>query len=201
MGGWARRLERDAGDAVVYDALAAQAKASFAARFWYPAGGYLYDVVDVDGQRGRLDWSLRPNQVLALAIAPELVSREQGRSTLLAVERALLTSLGLRTLAPSDPAFQGHYGGGRRARDAAYHQGSVWPWLIGPYADARAHFFPEEDASATRAMLLAPIAASLRDAGIGTISEIASGAPPFTLAGCPAQAWSVAEALRLARER
>jgi predicted glycogen debranching enzyme len=202
MSGWARRLERDASDAVVYDALAAQAKASFAARFWYPAGGYLYDVVDVDGQRGRLDWSLRPNQVLALAIAPELVTQEQGRSALLAVERALLTPLGLRTLAPSDPNFQGRYGGDRRSRDAAYHQGTVWPWLIGPYADARAHFFPEEEeAGATRAMLLAPIEASLSEAGIGTISEIASGAPPFTLAGCPAQAWSVAESLRLARER
>jgi predicted glycogen debranching enzyme len=202
MSGWARRLERDASDAVVYDALAAQAKASFAARFWYPAGGYLYDVVDVDGQRGRLDWSLRPNQVLALAIAPELVTQEQGRSALLAVERALLTPLGLRTLAPSDPNFQGRYGGDRRSRDAAYHQGTVWPWLIGPYADARAHFFPEEEeAGATRAMLLAPIEASLSEAGIGTISEIASGAPPFTLAGCPAQAWSVAESLRLVRER
>lgn len=201
MSGWARRLERDAGDAAVYDALAAHTKASFASRFWYPAGRYLYDVVDADGQRGKMDWSLRPNQVLALAVAPELLSREQGRSALLAIERTLLTPLGLRTLAPSDPAFQGHYGGDRRARDAAYHQGTIWPWLIGPYADARAHFFPEEDARATRAMLLAPIEASLHEAGIGTISEIASGAPPFTLAGCPAQAWSVAEALRLARER
>lgn len=201
MSGWAKRLGRGPDDIDVYDALAAQTRASFAARFWYPAGGYFYDVVDVDSQRDIMDSSLRPNQVLALAVAPDLVSLEQGRSALLAVERALLTPLGLRTLASNDPAYQGHYGGDRRARDAAYHQGTVWPWLLGPYADARAYFFPEDDAYATRAALLAPIEAHLREAGVGTISEITSGSAPFTPAGCPAQAWSVAEALRLARKR
>ncbi len=200
MSGWAKRLEREPDDIAVYDALAAQTRASFAARFWNPASGYLYDVVDVDSQSDKMDGSLRPNQVLALAVAPDLVSAEQGRSALLAIERALLTPLGLRTLSPDDPTYQGHYGGDRHARDAAYHQGTVWPWLLGPYADARAHFFPEEDARATRAALLAPIEAHLREAGVGTISEIASGSAPFTPAGCPAQAWSVAEALRLARK-
>ena len=200
MSGWARHLGRGSGDIAVYDALAAQTRTSFAARFWYPAGGYFYDVVDVDGQRDKTDCSLRPNQVFALAVAPDLITPEQGRSALVAIERSLLTPLGLRTLAPDDPAFQGHYGGDRRTRDAAYHQGTVWPWLLGAYADARAHFFPEEDARAIRATLLAPLEAHLREAGIGTISEIACGAAPFTPAGCPAQAWSVAEALRLARE-
>ena len=196
MAGWAERLGRDADP---YASLAAEARANFAARFWYPAGGYFYDVVDVAGEPGKVDASLRPNQVLALAVAPELASAEQARSALAVVERELLTPLGLRTLAPEDPNFQGVYGGDQRSRDGAYHQGTVWPWLLGAYADARAHAFSEEDAAATRARLLAPLEAHLREAGVGSISEIAWGAAPFTPDGCPAQAWSVAEALRLAR--
>jgi predicted glycogen debranching enzyme len=201
MGAWARQLGHNGDDIAVYDALAAQARASFAARFWYADGGYLYDVVDVDDQPGVNDQALRPNQILALAVAPDLVSAEQGRSTLEAARRALLAPLGLRTLAPEDPAYKGHYGGDRRTRDAAYHQGTVWPWLLGAYADTRATFFPEEDAAALRASLLAPLDAHLLAAGSGSISEITSGDAPFTPAGCPFQAWSVAEALRLARAR
>jgi predicted glycogen debranching enzyme len=201
MSDWARRLQHDPADIAVYDALAARVRASFATRFWYPTGGYLYDVVDVDGQSGALDWSLRPNQIIALALAPELVSPDQGRSVLQVVERALLTPLGLRTLTPVDPAFKGAYGGDQRSRDAAYHQGAAWPWLMGAYVDARAHFFPEEDARALRAKLLARIEAHLRVAGIGSVSEMTWGAAPFIPAGCPAQAWSVAESLRLPRER
>ncbi len=197
MAGWAERLGRDADP---YASLAAEAQASFAARFWYATGGYFADVVDVAGEPGRVDASLRPNQVLALAVAPELASAEQARSALVVVERELLTPLGLRTLSPDDPAFQGTYGGDQRSRDAAYHQGTAWPWLLGAYADARAHAFPEEDAAATRARLLAPLKAHLRVAGVGSISEIACGATPFTPAGCPEQAWSVAEALRLATQ-
>ena len=196
MAGWAERLGRDVAP---YASLAAEARANFAARFWYPAGGYFADVVDVAGEPGKVDTALRPNQILALAVAPELASAEQARSALTVAERELLTPLGLRTLAPNDPAFQGTYGGDQRSRDGAYHQGTVWPWLLGAYADARAHAFPEEDAAATRARLLAPLEAHLREAGVGSISEIAWGAAPFTPDGCPAQAWSVAEALRLAR--
>ncbi|HZC04672.1 MAG TPA: amylo-alpha-1,6-glucosidase [Ktedonobacterales bacterium] len=196
MTGWAERLDRDADP---YVALAAEARANFAARFWYAAGGYFYDVVDIAGESGTADASLRPNQVLALAVAPELASVEQARSALAVVERELLTPLGLRTLAPSDPRFLGIYGGDQRSRDGAYHQGTVWPWLLGAYAEARAHAFPEEDMAATCARLLAPLEAHLREAGVGSISEIAWGALPFTPDGCPAQAWSVAEALRLAR--
>jgi predicted glycogen debranching enzyme len=201
MGAWARQLGHEANDIAVYDALAAQIRASFAARFWYPDGGYLSDVVDVDDQSGVNDHSLRPNQILALAVAPSLVSVEQGRSAIEAARRSLLTPLGLRTLAPDDPAYKGHYGGDRRTRDAAYHQGTVWPWLLGAYADARATFFPEEDAAALRASLLAPLEAHLLVAGVGSISEVTSGDPPFTPGGCPFQAWSVAEALRLAHTR
>ncbi len=196
MATWAARLNRDASP---YAALASEAQSHFAARYWYAAGGYFADVVDVEGVAGQIDTSLRPNQVLALAVAPDLVSNEQARSALTVVERELLTPLGLRTLAPDDPNFIGTYGGDQRSRDGAYHQGTVWPWLIGAYADARAHAFPEEDAAAMRARLVAPLEAHLMTAGVGSISEIAWGASPFTPDGCPAQAWSVSEALRLAR--
>jgi glycogen debranching enzyme len=192
MSAWARRLGAATG---AYDGMRAAIERSFAARFWYPAGGYLYDVVDADGEPGKLDWSLRPNQILALAVAPELLSDDQARSILAAAERTLLTPLGLRTLAPDDLRFTPRYAGDRRARDAAYHQGTAWPWLLGAYADARQRL--GGDATSLRA-LLDPFRAHLAQAGLGTISEIADAAPPFAPRGCPAQAWSVAELLRLA---
>ncbi|HEX8731209.1 MAG TPA: amylo-alpha-1,6-glucosidase [Ktedonobacterales bacterium] len=196
MAAWARRLARDA---TPYDGLAREVEAHFADAYWYAEGGYFADVVDANGVVGARDTALRPNQVLALSLAPGLASAEQARSALALVERELLIPLGLRTLAPGDPNFHGVYSGDQRARDGAYHQGTAWPWLLGAYADARARAFPEEDAAATRARLLAPLAAHLPVAGIGSISEIAWGAAPFTPDGCPAQAWSVAEALRLAQ--
>jgi glycogen debranching enzyme len=191
-GTWARRLGRAAGG---YDDARRAAQRSFASRFWYPAGGYLYDVIDADGEPGKLDWSLRPNQVLALAVAPELVTDDQARSALAIVERELLTPLGLRTLSPDDPRFVARYLGDRHARDAAYHQGTVWPWLLGAFADLRLRLNPER---ADLAALLAPFRAHLLDAGLGTISEVADAAPPFSPRGCLAQAWSVAELLRIA---
>ncbi|HEX9035510.1 MAG TPA: amylo-alpha-1,6-glucosidase [Ktedonobacterales bacterium] len=196
---WARRLGHDEADIAVYQALAAQVRANFAARFWSPDCGYLFDVVDVNGQPGATDPALRPNQIIALAVAPELVSPSQGRSAIEKAQSALLAPLGLRTLSPSDPAYLGQYGGDRRTRDAAYHQGTVWPWLIGAYADAHTVFFPEEDSGSLHARLLAPFKAHLSVAGSGSISEVTSGDPPFALGGCPYQAWSVAEALRLAQ--
>jgi predicted glycogen debranching enzyme len=193
MGAWTRRLGRDPAR---YDALRAAVAHSFLPRFWYPAGGYLYDVVDVDGRPGMLDWSLRPNQLIALAVAPELVPVERMRSVLSVVERELLVPLGLRTLSPADQRFAGAYGGDQRARDAAYHQGTVWPWLLGVYADAWLHC----DGDAERVQrLLQPFQGHLLEAGVGTVSEIIQGAPPFAPAGCLAQAWSVAELLRIAK--
>jgi len=188
---WAARLGQAAAP---YEALRSAVAQSFFARFWYPAGGYLYDVVDVEGQRGALDWSLRPNQLLVLALAPALVPPEPARSILDMVERTLLTPLGLRTLAPADPKFKGSYRGDQRARDAAYHQGTAWPWLLGAYVDAcRA----VRGAADLPPGLLAPFRAHLYEAGIGSISEVADGAPPFHPGGCIAQAWSVAELLRI----
>jgi predicted glycogen debranching enzyme len=196
MGAWSARLGRDPAR---YDEARAAVERSFLSRFAYPAGGYLYDVIDVEGRAGVVDAALRPNQLFALALAPSLVPPERARAILDLVERTLLTPLGLRTLAPEDPRFAGHYGGDRGARDAAYHQGTVWPWLLGAYADAcRAVHGDVEGARSRLAALLAPFHAHLTTAGIGSVSEIADGAPPFTPRGCIAQAWSVAELLRIA---
>ncbi|MGZ3666090.1 MAG: amylo-alpha-1,6-glucosidase, partial [Ktedonobacterales bacterium] len=133
MGDWARRLGRDTAS---YDGLRQAVERSFMPRFWYAAGGYLYDVIDVEGRPGALDRSLRPNQLFALTLARPLIPEAQARSILALVERELLTPKGLRTLAPDDPRYIGTYGGDQRARDAAYHQGIVWPWLLGAYVDA-----------------------------------------------------------------
>ena len=183
--------ERDQ-KAATYTTMADRAAAAFRARFWRPELGYLADVVDTP--EGDDDLSLRPNQVFAVSLPFPLLSDEQARSVVDAVGRALLTSYGLRSLAPSDPRYQGHYGGGVAERDGAYHQGTVWAWLLGPYAEA--HFNAYGDAEAARG-LLRPLADHLRDAGLGSISEIFDGDPPHTPRGCIAQAWSVAELLRV----
>jgi glycogen debranching enzyme len=181
-----------------YAAARARAGESFAARFWYTAGGYLYDVVDVDGVEGATDAALRPNQVIALALrhGPP-VGDEQARTALAAVERHLLTPLGLRSLSPEDPAFQSFYTGDRRARDSAYHQGPVWPWLIGPYLDVRLRLAADRtERDRVRALILESFREHLLEAGVGSISEIAEPLAPFRPVGCIAQAWSVAEVLR-----
>ncbi|MEO7001515.1 MAG: amylo-alpha-1,6-glucosidase [Ktedonobacterales bacterium] len=203
MGVWARQLNRDSAP---YDRLRALVEANFLRRFWYAAGGYLADVVDVEGQSGAIDWSLRPNQVFALTLAQPLIPPEQARLVVSLVGRELLAPLGLRTLAPDDPRFIGVYSGDQHARDAAYHQGTVWPWLLGVYADARDAYPPtDDDGNAASgngnwlAALLRPYYDHLFVAGLGTISEITWGALPFTPVGCIAQAWSVAEVLRLTR--
>ena len=191
MESWAVALGKDGEP---YTALRRQIEASFFARYWYPAGGYLYDVVDVDGVDGSVDWALRPNQLIALAVSPGLISARATASIMEVVTRGLVTPVGLRTLAPSDPRFVGAYGGDQRTRDAAYHQGTAWPWLAGVFADAsRASGASTEQ---TR-KLLDSLLTQVREAGIGTIGEIAEGAPPYHPCGCVAQAWSVAETLRI----
>jgi predicted glycogen debranching enzyme len=181
-----------------YMTLAEQVVKSFRKRFWNPGLGYLADVVD--GPSGD-DFSLRPNQVFALSLHFPLLEGAPARSTLEAVGRALLTSYGLRSLAPTDPAYHGIYAGDQFARDGAYHQGSAWAWLVGAYAEAIERVTSDR---ATALAVLRPFEAHLADAGQGSISEIFDGAPPHMARGCPAQAWSVAEVLRawrlLARE-
>ena len=170
---------------------AAKARASFNERFWYEAGGYLYDVVD--GERGD-DAAFRPNQVIAIALPNPVLDQAHWPAVVEAVRERLLTPLGLRSLAPGEPDFQAHYFGDLRARDRAYHQGTVWAWLIGPFVDAWLKTYPQRAGEARG--FLAAFAAHLGEAGIGSISEIFDAVPPFTPRGCIAQAWGVAEVLR-----
>ena len=177
-----------------------RATGSFLQRFWNQAGGCLYDVVDVDYQRGRNDPSVRPNQIFAVGGLPvAILSGERAASVLRVVEDRLLTPLGLRSLDPSHPDYRAHYAGGVRERDGAYHQGTVWPWLIGPFAEAwlRVKGNSPANRAAARERLLGPIRAHLSTAGLGHVSEVADGDAPHAPGGCPFQAWSTAELLRL----
>jgi glycogen debranching enzyme len=171
-----------------YGKLVQRARASFG-RFWNEAAGYCYDVID--GPDGDSD-ALRPNQLLAVSLHHSPLSVEQRQGVVAACGSALLTSHGLRSLAPDDVEYAGNYGGDQERRDGAYHQGSVWAWLIGPFV--KAHLRVYEDRLATRTFLR-PLIHHLADHGLGSISEIFDGDPPFTPRGCPAQAWSVAEFL------
>ena len=184
---WCERAMRPAG---AYRQMAAQAHSSAQERFWFADGGYCYDVVDAP--QGD-DPSLRPNQVIALGLVYPLIEGEPARRALDVVTAKLLTPYGLRTLSPDDPRYLSSYRGDQRARDAAYHMGLVWPWLLGPYLDA--HRRLDGDRPAAR-RLLEPFTAHLLDAGLGTISEIFEPEPPYRPVGCIAQAWSVSEVLR-----
>ncbi|MGO8881466.1 MAG: amylo-alpha-1,6-glucosidase [Desulfomonilaceae bacterium] len=170
---------------------AARAYASFNDRFWYSEGGYLYDVVD--GRDGD-DPACRPNQVLSISLSHPVLEPSRWDSVMNAVSERLLTPVGLRSLSPDHPDYKPTYSGDIRSRDAAYHQGTVWAWLIGPYIDAWLKLHPQDKAAARR--LLLGFVTELEDAGIGFISEIFNAEEPHTPRGCIAQAWSVAEVLR-----
>ena len=170
---------------------AERARQSFNARFWNEARGCLYDVVD--GENGD-DASFRPNQIFAVSLPHPVLEKKRWRPVVDAVERKLLTPFGLRSLAPDESDFKPRYFGDLRARDAAYHQGTVWAWLIGPFIDAWLKVHPDERHKARG--FLAAFETAVAEAGIGSISEIFDAEPPFTPRGCIAQAWSVAEVLR-----
>ncbi|HYE90408.1 MAG TPA: amylo-alpha-1,6-glucosidase [Terriglobales bacterium] len=185
---------REAGDADAAGALAshaAQVAASFNERFWYADGQHLYDVVD--GESGD-DAACRPNQVLAIALRHPVLDAARWPAVLESVHRRLLTPVGLRSLAPGHPDYKAQYYGDLRARDAAYHQGTVWGWLIGPWIDAWLKVHPDDRRGARR--FLEAFVEHLDEACIGSISEVFDAEPPFTPRGCVAQAWSVAEVLR-----
>ena len=184
---WCERAARPAGP---YRAMATQVFESAQLRYWYQEGGYCYDVVD--GPQGD-DPSLRPNQVLAFSLVYPMIDGDRARQALDVVSAQLLTPYGLRTLSREDPRYQSVYRGDPRARDAAYHMGMVWPWLLGPYLDA--HLRIHDDRAVIR-RLLEPFESHLAEAGLGTISEIFEPEPPYRPVGCIAQAWSVAEVLR-----
>jgi predicted glycogen debranching enzyme len=178
------------------------ARLALEARFWNAERGMLFDVVD-DGHRpGVVDTACRPNQIFAAGGLPfSLLSPERTRQVVDAVERELWTPLGLRSLERSHPAYVPHYQGGVWERDGAYHQGTVWPWLIGPFVEAwvKTRGNTNEAKLLARQQFLAPLYEHLSSAGLGHISEIVDAEPPYTPRGCPFQAWSVAELLRLER--
>jgi predicted glycogen debranching enzyme len=176
---------------------------SFARRFWNAERGCLDDVVDVDHRSGDVDASVRPNQILAVGGLPlPLLHGERARAVVDAVERELWTPLGLRTLAASEPGYIGRYAGGPRERDGAYHQGTAWPWLAGAFVEAWVRTHGADDAARreARARFLTPLRAHLGDPGLGHFAEIADGDPPHATRGCPFQAWSLGELLRLERQ-
>jgi glycogen debranching enzyme len=190
LGGWLR----EAGDQAATRELAehaSQARDAFNRRFWYPEGGYLYDVID--GERGD-DPACRPNQLFAISLTHPILDRDRWRPVLRVVQERLLTPVGLRSLAPDHPDYRPRYFGDLRARDAAYHQGTVWGWLAGPFVDTYLKVFPDDLAGARRA--LAGFDEQLGEACLGTVSEIFDAEAPYTPRGCVAQAWSVAEVLR-----
>jgi predicted glycogen debranching enzyme len=168
-----------------------KARASFNHRFWWNEGGHLYDIVD--GEKGD-DTACRPNQVFAISLRHPILDQQRWHPVLEVVRDRLLTPVGLRSLSSSHPDYKSRYFGDLRARDAAYHQGTVWGWLIGPFIDAWLKAYPEDQAGARR--WLEAMLPHLDHACVGSISEIFDAEPPFTPRGCIAQAWSVAEALR-----
>jgi predicted glycogen debranching enzyme len=177
-------------------------RSSFIARFWDETRGCLYDVVDTDHVAGKIDRAFRPNQIFAIGGLPyALIEGPQARRIVDAVEQRLLTPIGLRSLAPGEPGYQRHYVGDGLARDGAYHQGTVWPWLMGPFIEAWVRVRGETAAAKleARTRYLEPLLAHLDDTGIGHLPEIADAEPPHTPRGCPFQAWSAAEALRIGR--
>jgi len=170
---------------------AARVRESFNKRFWSDDLGYLYDVVD--GEKGNLP-QCRPNQLFAISLDNPVLDRSRWEAVLDVIQQRLLTPVGLRSLAPGDPDFKERYDGDLRARDAAYHQGTVWAWLIGPWIDAWLKVHPHETRAARH--FLDGCIAALDEFGLGTIGEIFDAMPPYTPRGCIAQAWSVAEVLR-----
>jgi predicted glycogen debranching enzyme len=170
---------------------ATRCRTSFNQRFWSAQGGYLYDVVD--GAQGD-DPACRPNQLLAISLRHPVLDQARWAPVLAVVSERLLTPVGLRSLDPHHVEYQPKYDGDLRARDAAYHQGTVWAWLIGPFVDAWLKVHPHDRAGARR--FLEGFVPHLGEAGLGTISEIFDAEPPYAPRGCIAQAWSVAEVLR-----
>ncbi|MCE9575792.1 MAG: amylo-alpha-1,6-glucosidase [Deltaproteobacteria bacterium] len=185
------------------EAALARARVAFASRFWNPARAMLFDVVDCDHVAGVTDDRLRPNQILAVGGLPLPVCNpagSQARAIVDAVERALWTPMGLRSLAPGEPAYHRGYFGGPRERDGAYHQGTVWTWLAGPFIEAWVRVRGDTIAARreARTRFLDPLLSQLATgASCGHLGELADGDPPHAAKGCPFQAWSVAEVLRV----
>jgi predicted glycogen debranching enzyme len=197
MAEWAQAL-KDRTAARNYGEAAKRVAAAFSDTFWFEEGGYLYDVVDgpddpTDARGRHVDASLRPNQIFAVSLGTDLLDSHRARAVVETCSRELLTPVGLRSLSPRDPRYAGRYSGGPASRDAIYHQGTVWSWLLGPFALAHYRVFGN---SQHANVLLQGIAGHLDDACLGTVSEILDGDAPHQPRGCFAQAWGVSETLR-----
>src|SRR5213082_2280469 len=191
LAGWLRDV--DPGAAQRYEQHAARARESFNRRFWFTDGGHLYDVIDVDGGNAS-DPACRPNQLFPISLDYPVLDESRWKSVVDVAESELLTPVGLRSLSPKHPDYKPIYGGDLRSRDGAYHQGTVWAWLIGPFIDAWLKVHPQEKKDARKFLERFP--ESMNENGIGTISEVFDAREPHTAGGCIAQAWSVAEVLR-----
>ena len=190
MENWVRAESGD-NDATRYRELATRAYDSFNRRFWFEEGGYLYDVIDGPAAN---DAALRPNQLFAFSLSYPVLEPTRWKPVLDTVQERLLTPYGLRSLAPGHPDYKPQYYGDLRARDAAYHQGTVWAWLIGPFIDAWLRVYPDDFKGAR--LFLKWFPTHLGEACIGSISEVFDAEPPYSARGCVAQAWSVAEVIR-----
>jgi predicted glycogen debranching enzyme len=192
MEGLAQQFGRS-DDQKIYNTISSRLRSAFNATFWNEATQCLHDVIDKDA----CDASIRPNQIFALSLNYSMLTTDRARSVLEIVERELLTPYGLRTLSPRDPNYRGRFEGDMRSRDSAYHQGTVWPWLLGPFIAAYIKVHGRDEAvRAQVAAWLEPLRRHLTEAGLGQISEVFDGDPPHRPGGCFAQAWSVAEILR-----
>jgi predicted glycogen debranching enzyme len=190
---WLRQMDESAA-AERYEEHAKRARACFNERFWFAEGGYLYDVIDCNEQPGTHDVSFRPNQLFAVALDHPVLEEARWKSVVDLAQKKLLTPVGLRSLSPDDPEYKPIYGGDLRSRDGAYHQGTVWAWLIGPFVDAWMKVHPGDKQGARKFLEVFPV--HLSDNGLGTIGEVFDAREPHMSGGCIAQAWSVAEVLR-----
>src|SRR5207248_328615 len=188
--GWIRE-ERDEQSAKIYGEHAKRVHDNFNRHFWYQEGGYLYDVID--GEHGE-DPACRPNQLFAISLDHAVLDGRYWEPVLRVVQEKLLTPVGLRSLSPDHPDFKPKYDGDLRSRDAAYHQGTVWAWLIGPFVDAYLRCHPNDFNTARS--FLDGFTHHLNEACIGSVSEIFDVEPPFIPRGCIGLDWSVAELLR-----
>jgi len=197
---WLNALKIASQFAPQWEAILQRGLKSFRDKFWNEKAGCLYDVIDVNHRAGQVDAAFRPNQIFAVGGLPfQLLEGDRSERIVSLVEEKLWTPLGLRSLAPAEPNYRPHYEGGVMQRDGSYHQGTVWPWLIGPFVEAwvRVHGNSTTTKREAREKFLAPLLAHLEQAGLGHISEIADAESPHTPRGCPFQAWSVGEVLRL----
>ncbi|HET6326894.1 MAG TPA: amylo-alpha-1,6-glucosidase [Planctomycetaceae bacterium] len=185
-----------------WSAVYTRGMASFRKRFWNESHGCLYDVVDLNHQSGQVDETVRPNQIFAVGGLPDtLIDAKQARCVVDLVEQRLWTPLGLRTLDPADPAYAPRYVGAPKERDPAYHQGTVWPWLAGAFIEAwvRVRGDSPQVRTQARTKFLQPLLEGLHVAGLGHLPEVADGDAPHTPRGCPFQAWSLGELIRVQR--